>query len=194
MEAHIDNLVNALVEACHVYAPWLKEYCELALCRELNDDSATKLEAIYTEAERDPLLDFFINEFDRIWGERVGLLDVHAIKDYQNQQAWLREHLGETLLDQQYRLEIQKLLREQGFYKGPIDGVWGNRSNRAIKQFRMGVQRRLRDKGLYNGEIDGEFGEQSVNAVMKFQKSHHLKNDGVLGSQTVSALQLELTI
>jgi Putative peptidoglycan binding domain len=194
MESHIDDLVDALIRACQGYTSRLREYCDLALCAELDDNSATKLEAIYTEAEQDPLLNFFIHEFDRIWGERIGLLNAHSIQDYQNQQAWLREHLEETLLDQQYRLEIQQLLREQRLYQGPLDGVWGDRSVTAIKQFRMKVQRRLQEQGFYHGAIDGELGEQSVTAVRRFQKIHHLKDDGVLGRQTVSVLQPELLI
>jgi hypothetical protein len=194
MESHIDDLVNALINACQSYASKLKAYCELALCSELDDQNAKKLEAIYTEAQQDPLLNFFITEFDRIWGERMGLLDAHSIQDYQNQQAWLREHLEETLIDQQYRLEIQQLLQEQRLYQGPLDGVWGDRSVTAIKQFRMKVQRRLQEQGFYHGVIDGELGEQFVTAVRRFQKIHHLKDDGVLGRQTVSILQPELLI
>lgn len=189
MDCPLDDLIDALNHASYSYAPQLKEYRRLALCCELTDEEADRLDALYTEAERDPLLNFFINEFDCIWGQRVGLLDSRSIDHYKDQQAWLKEHLEQTLFEQESHRETQKLLREQGFYDGPIDGIWGDRSVAAIKQFRMKVQRLLRSQGFYDGSIDGEFGNRSVTAVKEFQKTQQLKDDGVPGRRTFSALQ-----
>jgi membrane-bound lytic murein transglycosylase B len=40
------------------------------------------------------------------------------------------------------KLELQKLLRDKGYYEGKIDGYLGNKSRRAIKAFqrKQGVQ------------------------------------------------------
>lgn len=193
LDSQTANFVEALLQAYQAYIPKLEEYRTLAFCSDLTDDEVERLAAIYTAAEQDPLLNFFINELDYVWGERLGLLNQEFMNEYENQQAWLREHLEQTLFEQGYRLEIQQLLQTSGFYKGPIDGVWGDRSIEAMTKFRMEMQRRLRAQGFYNGPIDGEFGEKSVMAVIKFQQSHDLKDDGVLGKQTFSALQSKWT-
>ena len=31
--------------------------------------------------------------------------------------------------------EVQKALKERGFYNGPIDGVWGTESKNAVKAY-----------------------------------------------------------
>ncbi|MBE9178971.1 peptidoglycan-binding protein [Oculatella sp. LEGE 06141] len=189
MDSSIEDWIDRLIEAFQVYIPTLKEYRRLALCSELSEDDADCLEAIYTMAEQDSLLNFLINEFDRIWGKRIGLLDEQFVEQYKDQQAWLREHLEQTLFEQESRSETQRLLQDQGFYDGPIDGVWGDRSVAAIRQFREEVQRQLTKQGFYQGAIDGEFGQLSVSAVKEFQKSQQLKDDGIPGWQTFSALQ-----
>jgi murein L,D-transpeptidase YcbB/YkuD len=191
MTFQANDLVDALINNLEGYLPKLNNYCSLALSQELIDHEADKLAAIYTEAEDDPLLNFFITELDHILGERLGLLDARAIENYKNQQAWLREHLEQTLFDQTHRVEIQEILQRQELYHGPLDGIWGERSSQALTQFRKRVQKRLQEQGFYHGEIDGVFGERSVTAVMQFQRSRHLVDDGVAGKKTLSALQLE---
>jgi membrane-bound lytic murein transglycosylase B len=54
-------------------------------------------------------------------------------------QAWPRPP-GSLSLDD--KLELQKLLRDKGYYEGKIDGYLGNKSRRAIKAFqrKQGVQ------------------------------------------------------
>lgn len=151
-----EHLVDVLIRASQQYAPILDTYCKLAMSNELSDEEVDLLATIYTDAETDRLLNFFINEFDYILGRRLGLLTNEFVENYKNQQAWLREHLEEIPLDQVYRVKIQSLLRDQGFYNGPIDGVLGHRS---------------------------------IAAVQEFQRSHQLKDDGVPGKQTFSALQ-----
>lgn len=191
MEYPLEDLIDVLVHASRRYSSILREYRKLALCSQLTDAAADQLESIYTKAEQDPLLNFFINEFDRIWGKRAGLLDAESIEAYKDQQAWLREHLEQTLFEQEFRVETQRLLQEQGFYDGLIDGIWGDRSVKAVKQFRMEVQRLLQAQGFYDGPIDGIWGDRSVTAVKQFQKSQQLKDDGVPDRKTFSALQSE---
>lgn len=191
MTSQANDLVDALINTPESYFSKLDNYCDLALSQELTDDEADKLAAIYTEAEYDPLLNFFITELDRILAERQTLLDDRAIEQYKNQQAWLREHLEQTLFDQTHRVEIQEILQRQGLYHGPLDGIWGKRSSQALTQFRKRVQQRLQEQGFYDGKIDGVFGERSVTAVMQFQRSRDLVDDGVAGKKTLSALQLE---
>jgi peptidoglycan hydrolase-like protein with peptidoglycan-binding domain len=50
------------------------------------------------------------------------------------------------------------------------------------------VEQRLSSLGLYTGAIDGAFGGGVLSAVKAFQRSHNLDPDGVVGSDTWSAL------
>ncbi len=189
MERMMSNFVDNLINSTLAYTVKLNDYCRLALKREPSEDEADRLAAIYTDAETDPLLDFFITTLSQTLAERLGLLNDETTTKHGNQQAWLREHLEQSLFDQRYRLDIQKLLQEQGFYQGPIDGILGQRSCEAFEQFRKSLQEQLKKQGLYSGAIDGELGEQSVTAVMKFQRNQKLKGDGVPGKKTLDVLQ-----
>jgi murein L,D-transpeptidase YcbB/YkuD len=188
MKKIMNKLVDALVNSTLVHATQLNDYCQLALKQELSEDEADRLAAIYTKAVSDSLLNFFITTMDQLLAERLGLLNDETIKSHGNQQAWLREHLEQSLFDHQYRLEVQQLLQEQGYYHGPIDGILGQRSCKAFKLFGKSLQKRLKKRGLYSGAIDGELGEKTVTAVRKFQRVKSLKDDGVPGKQTLNAL------
>ena len=55
------------------------------------------------------------------------------------------------------------------------------------------IQKKLKSWGFYNGEVDGVFGSRTENAVVAFQKQNGLTADGVVGSQTLSALGISDT-
>jgi peptidoglycan hydrolase-like protein with peptidoglycan-binding domain len=111
--------------------------------------------------------------------QRLGLLTISAVENYKDQQAWLREHLEQMPLDREYRKEMQQLLSEEGFYKGPIDGILGKRSTKAIDLYFRKVQELLHERGLYEKDVDGVLGEHSIEAVKQFQRATALKEDGV---------------
>lgn len=50
------------------------------------------------------------------------------------------------------------------------------------------IQTRLKEWGYYSGSVDGIFGTATRNAVISFQKKNGLTADGIVGSQTLSAL------
>jgi hypothetical protein len=52
------------------------------------------------------------------------------------------------------------------------------------------LQQRLRDKGFNPGAVDGAFGENTEVAVKAFQRSVGLKDDGIVGTNTRTALEL----
>jgi L,D-transpeptidase ErfK/SrfK len=51
------------------------------------------------------------------------------------------------------------------------------------------VQRMLRRLGYYRGKLDGSFGPFTENAVKAFQTSRNLNPDGIVGPNTLTALQ-----
>lgn len=55
------------------------------------------------------------------------------------------------------------------------------------------LQERLRELGFYGGNIDGEFGPITERGVLLFQKANGLKQDGVVGPRTWTALELKET-
>ena len=188
MQPTVDGLNDAVSQACQADANLLAEYYKLTLKEELTDAEAARLERIYTKAEASPLLNFLINELDYIVNQRLGLLTISAVENYKDQQAWLREHLEQMPLDREYRKEMQQLLSEEGFYKGPIDGILGKRSTKAIDLYFRKVQELLHERGLYEKDVDGVLGEHSIEAVKQFQRATALKEDGVPGKETFTAL------
>lgn len=51
------------------------------------------------------------------------------------------------------------------------------------------LQIRLADLGYYTSSIDGEFGALTEDAVIRFQSDYGLQADGVVGSETLAALE-----
>jgi hypothetical protein len=116
----------------------LAEYCRLMMLAQLSSDETeeevARLDEILALAEQDEQLQFLIGEADYILSSRTGLLNPDALKNYERQQAWLSEHLTVSAPDSDlYRL-LQRRLRELGLYQGPIDGVLGKRSQKAVSQ------------------------------------------------------------
>ncbi|MFA5527316.1 MAG: spore cortex-lytic enzyme [Peptostreptococcales bacterium] len=60
---------------------------------------------------------------------------------------------------------------------------WGSTGER-VRQ----AQQKLINWGYLKGSADGIFGQMTHDAVVAFQRRHGLKADGIIGSQTLSAL------
>jgi len=185
------ELSAALMATSQTYAALLADYQELALRNELSDAATDRLDQIYAEAEKHPMLSFLLTEMDYGINKRLGLLSDKAIRDYKDQQAWLRERLEQTPFEHDHHQEIQRMLADEGFYEGPIDGVLGSRSTDAIKKMTTQLQERLSARGFYDKDIDGEFGKFSSEAVRAFQQSKSLKDSGVPNKETLIALRTE---
>lgn len=185
------ELSAAVATTSQKYAELLTDYQELALYSELTDEDADRLDHIYAVAEKHPMLSFLMTEIDHGLNHRLGLLTDVAVEDYKNQQAWLRERLEQTPFEHDHRQEVQRMLADEGFYEGPIDGVLGNRSTQAIKQMTTQMQELLSQQGFYKKNIDGLFGKFSIEAVKAFQQSKLLDDSGVPNKETFLALQSE---
>lgn len=57
-------------------------------------------------------------------------------------------------------------------------------SGEEVKQ----IQQKLKNWGYYSGSVDGKYGSQTQTAVKKFQKANGLKQDGIAGEKTLSAM------
>lgn len=67
-----------------------------------------------------------------------------------------------------------------------IVGTYGDTWRLSRKQ----AQRALKFLGLYPGEVDGVWGTQSKVAARSFQRTWHLKPDGIIGTKSGRVLQL----
>lgn len=56
------------------------------------------------------------------------------------------------------------------------------------------IQTYLKDLGFNTGKVDGAYGLKTTAAVIEFQKSVGIKADGIVGGQTLSAMQSMLTL
>lgn len=50
------------------------------------------------------------------------------------------------------------------------------------------IQQKLKNWGYYSGNVDGVYGTKTQTAVKKFQKANKLKEDGIAGEKTLSAM------
>ncbi|QIN93917.1 endolysin [Microbacterium phage Arete] len=101
---------------------------------------------------------------------------------------------------QVYR-EYQTYLQKRGWYKGKIDGVWGNGTQAAHQTYwnelnppkptgaltYADIQRGLNKFG-YGLVVDGIWGRKSSNALADFQRKHGLTVDRIVGPKTRAAL------
>jgi murein L,D-transpeptidase YcbB/YkuD len=123
------------------------DYCRLSSSPNLSEEDADRLEAIMAEAESDEVLNFWLIEVDHILAHRLGLLDELHSASYANQQAWLREYLVPQIQeDLTHKRELQELLRRKECYEGPVDGVFGKDSLKAVEKFQE--QERLKVDGV----------------------------------------------
>jgi hypothetical protein len=134
----LDNEVDNFIQTSNNYQGILLEYCFLTSLPQLSEEQADYLDDILEKAESDEFLNFLLIEFDHIIAKKLNLLDDQYIPYYQNQQAYLREYLIQLTTEEiAYHCEFQKLLRDEGYYRGPVDGVFGEDSREAVKQFQQ---------------------------------------------------------
>jgi Putative peptidoglycan binding domain len=124
-----------LLKAYDSYKHVLGDYHRLISSVELSDEDAERMDKILEQAESDEVLNFLLGEVNYIIGQRFGLFDNQNINEYKNQQAYLREHLEHIPNVLDWNRERQKELRKRGFYRGPIDGIFGQDSRMAVKIF-----------------------------------------------------------
>lgn len=55
------------------------------------------------------------------------------------------------------------------------------------------LQQFLKEQGYYAGEIDNAFGGQTEDAVKAYQRAKGLKDDGMVGANTLAALKADMT-
>ena len=101
-------------------------------------------------------------------------------------------------------------LKHLGYYKGNIDGIWGNGSKEATKKFQQAygltvdgifganteaksisvwkdIQSKLVKHG-YSLVIDGLVGNNTINAIDDFQRKNCLLMDAIVGPKTMTKL------
>jgi murein L,D-transpeptidase YcbB/YkuD len=153
IERHL-HLADAIPDLSPDALGIVREYCSLAVKKNLCDDDEVRMNAILELAETDGLLDFWLNEADHFLAHELGLTNRESICRFENQQAHLREHLdnGKTedtclmLIEEiesrlkTYVQEVQQSLRKKGFNPGPIDGILGIRTETALKTFQSAHQ------------------------------------------------------
>ena len=127
----------------------VREYCRLSVQRHLSDVEVDRLAEILELAESDPLLNFWIHEVDHFLAHELNLTDPQSVHRLEDQLARLREQLVNHFSDHnitdlleeiEQRLprvsrELQQHLVNRGFDPGPVDGVWGPRTQAALVSF-----------------------------------------------------------
>lgn len=128
------------------------EYCLLAIRPTLSEKEADRMTKILESAQSDKILDFLINEADHFLAHHLDLINESFIKNEQTKlEVKLREYLispsneesdtslvwDRDLTDGIHNLSkrLQQELKQRGFDPGPIDGVYGPRTQQALKNF-----------------------------------------------------------
>ncbi|MBE6152706.1 MAG: DUF882 domain-containing protein [Firmicutes bacterium] len=104
-------------------------------------------------------------------------------------------------------------LKHLGYYKGNIDGIWGNGSKEATKKFQKAyglvvdgifgantevksiqvwkdIQNKLNKHG-FRLSVDGLVGTNTINAIKDFQLKNDLSIDYIVGPKTTAKLNAE---
>lgn len=121
-------------------------------------------------------------------------------------QAWLNKNylsvIGEKLKeDGKYgvltKTALTKVLQKAlGFRGKNIDGIYGDRTNRAVKSLKIGssgeivkiLQAFLVCNGYTSAYVDGSYGNGTAKAVESYQKAKGLFVDGKAGKETFGSL------
>jgi len=129
-------MVNDIQSLRLRYQGLLIDYFDLAARPSLSDEDADQLDEILEQAESDEILSFLLSEIDYVLAKQLHLFDDEHTRKYADQQAWLREYLPQCNPESLacYR-ELQRLLQRRGFYNGPVDGVMGDYTHKAVKEF-----------------------------------------------------------
>ena len=144
--------------------------------------------------DRNPQVTFIQNRL-----QQLGYLERPAdgIFDQATQEAVIRFQRDKRLNpDGVVGEQTESALFEEFNRKSDIssrDFSVSNRSNRVLKQGDRGadvtaLQRRLRELGYFNGQLTGYFGRTTQEAVSRFQQAYLIQPDGIVGSDTRSAL------
>ncbi|MEC4989031.1 MAG: peptidoglycan-binding domain-containing protein [Oscillatoria sp. PMC 1068.18] len=129
----------------------VKKYSQLASLTTLSELQEEELLNILKEAESDGLLDFWIHEIDHILAHQLGLTNGNTMKNFDNQQAKMREYLEITLTHKAVDIRnVQENLKLKGFDPGLVDGLEGEHTQTAIKKFQS--SRNLETNGFLNLE------------------------------------------
>ena len=131
----------------------VREYCHHAAHPSLNDAESQRLDALLAQAETDGRLDFWINEADHFIDHAIGLGSATQVYASVNEdlKSRLRElldltqanpsddalellqELDESLVEG--TRQVQQQLAKRGYDPGPVDGVAGPKTQRALRQF-----------------------------------------------------------
>ena len=120
------------------------EYLGLAILDTLTDQQEKRMEAIFQQAEADPLLGFLIDEADHVAGHELDLIDSGYIAEQQEKlaqtldQTWVQSVIEKSRLEKYAQLPqktvetAQISLKKHGLYSGKIDGVCGEETKAAF--------------------------------------------------------------
>jgi len=132
----------------------VREYCHLAARPSLTDAESHRLDELLAKAEVDGRLDFWINEADHFIDHAIGLgsatrvyasvnenlksrlrelLDLSHTANPGDKALELLEELDESLAEG--TRQVQQQLAKRGYDPGPVDGVAGPKTQRALRNF-----------------------------------------------------------
>ena len=132
----------------------VREYCHLAARPSLTDAESHRLDELLARAEGDGRLDFWINEADHFIDHAIGLgsatrvyasvnenlksrlrelLDLSHTANPGDKALELLEELDESLAEG--TRQVQQQLAKRGYDPGPVDGVAGPKTQRALRNF-----------------------------------------------------------
>jgi hypothetical protein len=119
---------------------------------------------------------------------KVSPTNIRGHRDFSNTDCpgdWLYSQLPRLRKQVADKLGLQFAPEELENDSQVVNLKFGSTGRKVIE-----LQQRLRDKGFNPGAIDGDFGENTESAVKAFQRSVGLKDDGIVGINTRTKLEL----
>ena len=111
------------------------------------------------------------NQVDDVFGYIVEYFQSETKTDIKLIKDRIQKEYFQLRQDYESQKVIQLFLKENGFYLGKVDGLFGKESRKSLQKF-------LKSKDFYNGEINGEKNIILFNSIIDYQKFLKIEQTG----------------
>lgn len=121
------------------------------------------------------------NQVDDVFGYVVEYFQSETKTDIKLIKDRIQKEYFQLKQDYESQKLVQLFLKENGFYLGKVDGLFGKESRKSFQKF-------LKSKDFYNGEINGEKNIELFNSIIDYQKFLEVEQTGWINFETADEI------